>query len=52
MMLLISLGLDAAIRRIILEAQEMSAEQRKAKIAELKAEKALIDAELQAIING
>ena len=52
MMLLISLGIDAAVRRIILEAQEMSAEQRKVKIVELKAEKVLIDAEFKVIMDA
>ena len=52
MVLYASLALDAAIRRIFAEYQEMMAEQRTAKIKELEAEKAELDARLQAIING
>ena len=51
MLLYASLALDAAIRRIFAEYQEMTAEQRTAKIKELEAEKAELDARLQAIVK-
>jgi len=52
MYLLISLALDVAVRRTLQKVQEMSAEERAAEIKKLEAEKALIDAELQAIVNA